>query len=482
MNVLGARWIAETPHAPALRLAGRTWTWAQVDEDARAWCRRFAQLGLAAGDRVGILAQNAPETVFAVHAAARSGITLALLNTRLTRKEWADQLRRTRCKRAFVGPELADVELGIPSEPLRCDVGAGAEVAAAPDPARPLVLLFTSGTTGKPKAAALSLGALIAHAEASAQHLGSAATDVHLCNLPLFHVGGLSMIFRTAQCGGTLVVHPRFDAELLLRDLEAERVTHLSLVATTLQRTLEALGGRPLVAPALVRVLLGGGPLPAPLREAALALGLPLLATYGLTEACSQVTTVPPHARGRAGASSGLPLPGVEVRIVDEQRRPLPPGSSGEIEVRSPGLMLGYDGDPAATAAALEGGWLRTRDLGTLDPEGWLTVHARRTDLILSGGENVYPAEIEAALLGIPGVRDAAVIGRADPKWGQVPVAALVLAPGAEVEAVRTQLEDRLARFKLPRELYTLPDLPRTASGKLIRDQLRARLGLAHDS
>jgi len=474
VNPLTEIWLQERPNSPALFFAERGWSWSELDAASRAVGAGLQARGLKIGDRVGVLAQNSADFAILVHAAARTGLSLVLLNTRLTETDWLDQLSRTRCRAVALGSEFALDTPGIPSlalDALRGDANSCRD--ADPDPNRPLALLFTSGTTGKPKAAMLSLGALRAHARASGQHLGQTLDDLHLCNLPLFHVGGLSMIFRAAACGGAVLLHERFDAPRVLADLAARPVTHLSLVSTTLARLLDALGDAPFPGKKLRVILIGGGPLPAPLRARALAKQLPMRHTYGLTESCSQVTT---ESELGDGASAGRPLPGVEVRIVDAERRVLALGEPGEIEVKSPGLMLGYDGDPSATTSALDSGWLRTRDLGTLDAQGHLTVHARRSDLILSGGENVYPAEIEAALLAIPGVVDAAVVGRDDATWGQVPIAGVVLANGAVPQSIDDALATRLPRFKRPRALVALPELPRNAMGKVDRAKLRALL------
>jgi O-succinylbenzoic acid--CoA ligase len=477
VNPLTVHALAHRPDATAMIFSGRQWSWRALDQSSARIAAHLAALGVQPGARIAVLAHNAPGVILLVHAAARLGATLVLLNTRLTVADWREQVQRADCMLGVLGPGFTDMGLQIPELTLDAlDLEAPPREDADPDPARPLALLYTSGTTGRPKGALLSLGALMAQARNTAAHLGSRPDDVHLCNLPLFHIGGLAMLFRTAESGSTLLLHERFDAAAVVRDLAEQQVSHLSLVATTLARVLEHAGPGVVRAPKLRVLPVGGGPLPAPLRRRAEAAGLQPLGTYGLTEACSQVTTVPPSERSEAGASSGRALPGMQVRIVDAQRAPLPPGCAGEIEVRGTSLMLGYDGDPEATTATLADGWLRTRDLGTLDASGWLTVHARRTDLILSGGENVYPAEIEAALLGIAGVRDAGVIGRDDATWGQVPVAGVVLDAGVSLEEIRRALLPQLARYKQPRDLVALPELPRNAAGKLDRQRLRALL------
>ena len=331
-------------------------------------------------------------------------------------------------------------------------------------------VLFTSGTTGQPKGARLPQRAFLASAAASRANLGATGEERWLCNLPLFHVGGLAMAVRCALDGSALVLHRRFDAEATARALSTEGVTHASLVARTLELTLDA-GA---TAGALRAVLLGGGPLPAELAARARARGLPVLQTYGLTEACSQVATERP---GEAdGTTAGPALPGLSVRVCHPDGTLVQPGEGGEIQVQGPTLMAGYLDEPQATARALADGWLRTGDVGAQDGLGRLRVLARRTDLILSGGENVYPAEVEAVLASHPGVSEAVVVGRSDAAWGEVPVAAVVLRPGAGAEGLVEWLRERLAGFKVPREVVAVQALPRTAAEKVDRAAVRRTL------
>jgi len=275
------------------------------------------------------------------------------------------------------------------------------------------------------------------------------AASSYLCNLPLFHVGGIATAVRCAVAGAQLVLHPRFDAAAAAEAL-GSGVTHASLVAATLQRLLEVRDR----FPATVRaVLVGGGPAPAELLARARAAGLPVLHTYGLTEAASQVTAERPGDAD--GATAGWPLPGAEVRIVE-----------GEIEVRGPTMMLGYLGEPPLR------GWFRTGDLGELDARGRLVVHARREDLIVSGGENVYPAEVEAALLSHPDVADCAVLPWPDGQLGQVGCAAVVLRRPVGEGELREHCRARLAGFKVPRRFTIVDALPRNAAGKADRPAL----------
>ena len=262
----------------------------------------------------------------------------------------------------------------------------------------------------------------------------------------------------------------RFDPVAVDRALERDGITHVSLVPTMLGRLLELRGPRP-APPTLRCVLVGGGPLPEPLLARALDRGFPLAPSYGLTEATSQVATQTPEETARRREVAARPLPGVALRIVDDAGALCPPDVAGEIVVRTPARMAGYLNLPEASARALRDGWLHTGDVGLLTPDGRLRVLDRRSDLVVSGGENVYPAEVEAALLAHPDVAEAAVVGAPDPDLGQRVVAAVVLRAGAErdPEALRRFCRTRLAGFKVPRAVRFLAALPRTGSGKVLR-------------
>jgi len=324
-----------------------------------------------------------------------------------------------------------------------------------PAPADPLAILFTSGTTGRAKGAVLPAAAFAAAADASAQNLGWRDDDRWLLALTPAHVGGLSILVRCLRARRAVVVGP-VTPETIAR----HRATLVSLVPTQAQRLLDS-GWTP--PPHLRALLLGGGPAAPAFLGAADDRCWPVLTTYGLTETCAQVTTQRPGTRNRGERGAGPPLPGVRVRI----------SAAGTIQVGGPTLMRGY---LRGAAPFTDDGWLDTGDLGRLDDEGNLHVLARRTDLIVSGGENVYPAEVEAALLEIPGVAGACVFGVADELWGQVVCAALVCdGPGPDDAELRAHLDARLAGFKRPRHIARLDALSVGGSGKLDRAATAAR-------
>jgi O-succinylbenzoic acid--CoA ligase len=466
----------DNPAGDALVHAGTTLDYARLDAEVRRMSSVLLARGLRTGQRIAVLANNGAGVVLLVHAAARARLPLVLLNARLTAAELVPQLVLSRPALVVADASLRDRVEGpvLTIDELTREASWSAPLGgpASIDPAAPHTVLFTSGTTGSPKAAVLAAGAHLASARASNALLSFGRGSRYLCTLPLFHVGGLSIVVRCALAGAALLLEERFDAEVAARALGAG-ATHASLVAATLARTLDARGAAPF--PETVRaVLIGGGPTPAALLARAAGAGLSVLQTYGLTEAASQVCTERP---GEAdGATSGPPLPGTLVRIVDAEGQTMPALAAGEIEVRGPTLFGGYLDDAQATAAALRDGWLRTRDLGTLDERGRLTVHARRSDLIVSGGENVYPAEVEAVLLSHPDVLEAAVLGRSHPIWGQVVIAVLALRACASLSppALEAFCRARLAPFKIPREFHRVAELPRTATGKVDRRNLAA--------
>jgi o-succinylbenzoate---CoA ligase len=326
---------------------------------------------------------------------------------------------------------------------------------------RPAAILFTSGTTGMPKGAVLTHGNFAASAWASRAVLRTGPGDRWLACLPMFHVGGLALLFRAAFDRFDLEMHDTFEPDAVAEALASGRITHASLVARMLEKLL-ATSGQPF-SPHLRAILVGGGPAPEPLLAEARARGLPVLRTYGLTEACSQAATQRP---GDADPTCGPPLPGTEITIdaLDDG------GGVGEILIRGPTVMAGYLGEEPLH------GWLRTGDIGRLDKHGRLLVLDRRTDLLVTGGENVYPAEVEAALAAHPAVEEACVIGLPDPTWGHRVCAVIRLRSPAAPDEIFRHCREHLAPFQVPREVLFVPEpLPRTAAGKIRRAEVRER-------
>lgn len=450
----------EAPGRPALIVAGVAHPFAEIAARARRLGAALAAEGVGPGARVALVAKNGLDTALGVYALLDLGATLVPIHPRLTPSEAGALL-------ADAAPGLVLREEGLASL-LRAEVAPEPGRAPEPEPEHgALAMVYTSGTTGRPKGAVLSRGAFVAAAAASAQNLGWTDDDRWLCAMPVCHVGGMSILTRCLLARRAVILEPRFDPDAVLVAIRRDHATLLSVVPTMLEALLErdAAG----VLARLRAVLVGGAGAPFALIEECGRRGVPALTTYGLTEACSQVTVQRPSSPYRPERGSGVPLPGTEVRIDRE----------GHIRVRGPTLMDGYfrGPDEAPDPAVDAEGWLDTGDLGELGPGGVLHVHARRSDLIVTGGENVYPVEVEERLATLPGVRRALVFGVPDARWGQIVAAALELAPGAEIDALAGPAAAILAPHKRPRLACAVDALPLTGSGKLDRSRAVERHG-----
>jgi O-succinylbenzoic acid--CoA ligase len=472
---------ASAPGSTAVVEPGRTWSYGALDAHADAQAAGLVAADVVPGDRLVLLATPSASAIALLAAAGRIGACVAPLGTTLTAPELS-------AAGVVIGPRLAvhDTEhlegaraLGVPTVLLET-LGAGIAGAAGRktdlDLEAPAVAILTSGTTGRPKAAVLSQASMAASATAWSAALPE-ATGWVLC-LGLAHVAGLGVAWRAIGAGVPLRVIPEFEVGPVLDALGYPHASHVSLVPTQLARLLDADAQGLGPGQANLRaVLLGGAPIPSELVARARAAGWPVVPTYGLTEAGSGVSALATGDVAAHPGSAGRPLPGVGIRIAD----PAADGT-GEIQVRTPAVFSGYLGRPEAAAAAFEAdGWLRTGDAGRIDADGFLHVLDRRDDLIVSGGENVFPAEVEAVLAGHPGIAEAGVAGRPDPAWGAVPVASVVPRPGAPVPddaELRAFCRARLAPYKVPTAFFVVESLPRTGSGKLRRSELRAALAV----
>jgi o-succinylbenzoate---CoA ligase len=434
---------------------GASRSYAELYAASRRGARALAARGVSPGDRVAIALPPGSAFAETFHACLLLGAVAVPLDLRLGEAERA---------------HICDGVSLVVSETLTAEPHAGAKPdfpldGTHHDLAAVAAVIHTSGTTSTPRPIELTYGNFLWSALGSAvaldvrrSHRSANGLDPRerwLCALPVSHVGGLSILVRSAIYATTAVVHPRFDTELVLRALRTRKITLVSLVSTTLARLLDAGLERPA---ALRCALTGGGPVPEALIERAREAGVPVNCTYGLTEACSQVTT------------GGPSLFCTRLRIDGASERPAGAGGTepqiGEIMVSGPTVAPGSR-DPD--------GWLHTGDLGSLDERGFLSVTGRVADTIVSGGENVAPAEVEAVLESHPDVLEAAVLGRPDPTWGEAVAAIVVPRPGAAVEgaSLRAYCAERLARYKVPKQLdFTGESLPRTASGKLLRRNL----------
>jgi len=494
---LGAR-VAATPECTAVvdAATGEAWTYADLDTEVADLAGRLAGVGVGPGDRVPLLLHTSVDAVRAVHAVLRLGATLVPLSPDLAPDELARRLGVVGADHLVCGPDTEAAALDAVGavddrsvDPVSIDAGGRVpsidahDSVTIPDPERrpdeAVLVMFTSGTTGPAKAVRLTKRNLRSSAVASAFRLGVLPGDRWLCSLPIHHMGGLAPVLRSALYGTAVVVQEGFDAGRTARATREHDATGVSLVPTMLRRVFDA-DAR--LSDSLRFVLLGGAAASEDLIAACAERGVPVYPTYGTTETASQIATATPDEAFERPDTVGHPLQGTEVRIVGEDGTERPPGEIGEIAVSGPTVTPGYlGGDGAAFRRDdFRTGGLRTGDLGYRDEAGRLYVVGRADDVIVTGGENVRPGEVEATLREHPAVRDAAVVGLDDPEWGERVAALVVLADteGDPVEAgeLRAFCRKRLAGFKTPKTVRIADALPRTASGTVDREAVRERL------
>jgi fatty-acyl-CoA synthase len=486
---------AFTPNKGAIRFQGRTITYAglatRIAQAARALKSR---LGVGRGDRVAILAANHPDYLVLLYACARVGAMLVPLNWRLAVPEQVFILSDASVKAVVVEEAFAAVAapltqalpdvhvIGLDFAPGGASfddlLASGRGDGRNPhiDLSCPFLVVYTSGTTGHPKGAVLRQEALVWNA-AMSQHLHGLTADDHVLTvLPLFHVGGLNIQTTPAlQIGATVTIHPRFAPDATLAAFAADKPTLTVLVPATIAALIQHPRWNDAELSSLRAVTTGSTIVPQPLIDAVTARGVPVLQVYGSTETCPIAIYTRLGGDLSRGNSTGLPGLYCEARVVDERGREVPHGTAGELVVRGPNVFFEYWGNEAATTEALRNGWYYTGDIATRDADGYFMIHDRKKNMIISGGENIYPAEVERVLSEHPAVAEAAVIGRPDPKWQEVPVAYVVRHAGVAVdaEALTRHVGEQLARFKIPREIIFVDDLPRNALGKVQHFRLK---------
>lgn len=499
-NIL--RRCALTPALPALSFEGHTLDYAAFGARIRLFAGALRRAGVNRGDRVGFLGANHPAFLESLYAAAAIGAIFVPLNFRLTGTELAyiigdagvhtllvddprlpviEGIRPSLCCRHYVA-----VESPAQGWTSLAEFAAGAVPLAQPEPVGmqdTALIMYTSGTTGRPKGAMLTHGNFFwnnVNSRFSPENMG---TQVSLTCAPLFHIGGLNVTTMiTFQTGGHVVLLRNFDPGQVLEAIAAYRVqTMFGAPAMFL-----FMAQHPDFATSdlsSIEVLVGGGaPVPELLIRIYKARGVKLCQGYGLTETAPFATFLGSRWIESKPGSAGLPPLYGEVRVVDAGNRPLPAGEKGEVCVRAPNVMRGYWNRPEATREAIDPeGWFHTGDIGYFDEEGFLFLCDRVKDMVITGGENVYPAEVEGVLCEHPAIAEVAVIGLPDEKWGEAVTAVARLHDGAELtlQDLRAFAGERLARYKLPLRLHLVPELPRNPAGKVLKYQLRARFAEA---
>ena len=488
---------ASAPDKAAIRFGGAVLSYAalaqRIGEAARAL---ESQLGVSRGDRVAILSANHPDYLVLLYACARLGAMLVPVNWRLAVPEQLYILRDADVKALVV--EQAFAQLGEPLAAALPDVrvvglddfipGGGMSFLTLlqgagggghgdnVDTTSPLLIVYTSGTTGHPKGAVLRQEALVANA-AMSQHMHDMTAQDHVLTvLPLFHVGGLNIQTTPAlHLGATVTLHPRFAPEATLDAIAHDKPTLTVLVPATIQAMIEHPRWERTNLDSLRAVSTGSTQVPQRLVEAFTQRGTPVLQVYGSTETSPVAVYTRLSGDWRRPGSTGLPGLLCEARVVDDHGDEVPAGTAGEVVVRGPNVLAEYWNNPKATAETLREGWYHSGDIGVRDADGHFFIHDRKKNLIISGGENIYPAEVERVLGQHAAVADAAVIGRADDKWQEVPVAYIVPKPGAAPDPMEIErfCLGQLARYKVPREFVFVDTLPRNAMGKVQHFRLK---------
>jgi len=496
---------AERPDKVALICDDRTLTYGELDTESCRVAQALLDAGVGSQDRVGFIGKNIPEYFTLTYGAAKVNAVPVAVNWRLAPPEMAYILDNAEAKVVLVEGEFLDHldKMELPRDPLIIEVGgsgthtsydAWIEGRSTDDPNAPSDLddtgaqLYTSGTTGLPKGAELSNRNFDAIIEPVSAMLGVNADSVMLHILPMFHIGGSGVANVGLFNGATNVVHRDVDPGRIFADIPKHQVTAAFMVPALLQVLPMIPGASDVDFSSLQTILYGASPITEEALVASMALlKCPHAQVYGLTETTGVVTLLLPQDHDPGGPranllrSAGKPIDGVELRIVDDAGNDQPTGEVGEIWVRTHQNLKGYWRNPDATAEAFpEGrdedglGWFRTGDAGYMD-DGYLFIHDRVKDMIVSGGENVYPAEIENAIVSHPGVADVAVIGIPSERWGESPLALIVAAEGADPtqEEIIAHCAERLARFKLPAAVERIDEIPRNPSGKILKVELR---------
>ncbi|MGB3847312.1 MAG: fatty acid--CoA ligase [Sphingopyxis sp.] len=493
-----AHWAADRPARVALREEDRVFTYADLDDLTAKVASALFAAGLRKGDRIAWIGKNSDLYFLLFFGAARAGIVMAPIGWRLSPAEWAYVLNDTGAKILFTGPgfDAAAQQLAgkLEHDPLILGAAeARARIAATPragfegaGPDDAVLQLYTSGTTGNPKGAVLSNRNLFALRRNSSDldipYTKWDDDEAVLVAMPCAHIGGTGLGIMALGAGLPGIILAEFNPEGVFDAVEHHGVTRFFIVPAALQMLLLHPRCAETDFSRLKYILYGAAPIPLELlRQCIKMFGAQFIQAYGMTETTGTICMLPPEDHDPEGnarmRSAGKPLPGVEIRILGDEGQELPVGEVGEVVTRSSNNMLEYWNLPEATAKTMTAdGWIHTGDAGYLDADGYLYIHDRMKDMIISGGENVYPAEVESAIFGHPAVQEVAVIGIPDAKWGETVKAVVVPKPGMSIDEgdIIAWARERIAAFKAPRSVDVIEALPRNASGKILRKDLRA--------
>ncbi|MGJ7920334.1 o-succinylbenzoate--CoA ligase [Neobacillus sp. LXY-4] len=480
-----------TPSRPAVIFDDVTFSFQEVYEKVLITSGQLASVSIKKGQFVGVLLKNHLDTVVILYALQMLRATAVILNNRLSDEEIAWQLHDSKSTALISEESFSSTIASLQAKQPLYSIWTKQQIFSMEPVTFPIrdeynledicTIMYTSGTTGFPKGVIQTYDNHWWSAIGSALNLGLNDDDCWLCTVPLFHISGYSILMRSLVYGIPIVLHQGFDERRVLTDIQKHKVTIMSVVTTMLTRMVNELGNNRI--PAHFRcMLLGGGPAPLSLLEDCAKIGIPVFQTYGMTETSSQIVTLLPENSLNKLGSAGKPLFPAQLKIVDADGLELAPVQEGEIIVKGPNVTQGYLYRETENAIKIRNGWLHTGDIGYVDEDGFLYVLDRRADLIISGGENIYPAEIEGVLLLHEGIVDAGVIGIEDEQWGQVPVAFVVAKELIELSEadIISFCQHKLAKYKVPKKIIFIDELPRNAANKLLRRNLRDQLERGH--
>lgn len=490
-------WAAKRPNGIAIREEDRCLTYAGLGEYTSRVASTLLAQGLRKGDRIAWIGKNSDLYFLLFYGAARAGIVMAPIGWRLSPTEWAYILNDTKAKIVFTGSGFEAVAKRlaekleynptmIDADQARVLIERSAPAAFPPSlPSEAVLQLYTSGTTGNPKGAVLSNRSLFALSKISNDvdmpYLKWEEDEAALIAMPCAHIGGTGLGITALIAGIPSVILTEFSPDGVFDAVEQHGVTRFFMVPAALQMLLMHPRCADIDYSQLKYIIYGAAPIPLELlRQCIKVFGTQFVQAYGMTETTGAVCMLPPEDHDPEGnprmRSAGKPLPGVEINIIGADGKAMPSGEVGEVITRSSNNMLGYWNLPDATAQTMTSdGWIRTGDAGYLDDDGYLFIHDRIKDMIITGGENVYPAEVESAIFGHPAVQEVAVIGIPDPQWGETVKAVVVARPGTSIDetSIIAWARERIASFKCPRSVDVVDALPRNASGKILRKDLR---------
>ncbi|CAM3857341.1 o-succinylbenzoate--CoA ligase [Aeromicrobium ponti] len=470
-----------TPERPAIYFSGVTYSFSEVYKRAYTIAGQLQALELQRGQYAGVLLRNHVDTAFILLALQLIDVKAVILNNRLTAEELIWQMNDSQSAYLLTERAFEEVSQNITNsvpavsailkEKLFESSYTDPEIAEEISLDEVCTVMYTSGTTGNPKGVLQTYGNHWWSAIGSALNLGLSENDSWLCTVPLFHISGYSILMRSIVYGMKIVLFESFDEKKAIDAIHSGKVTIMSVVSTMLTRIADELREEKL--PDFFRcMLLGGGPAAKSLLEICKAKDIPVYQTYGMTETSSQIVTLAPEYSFSKLGSAGKPLFPSQLKIVAANGQNANPDEAGEIFVKGPNVTKGYLNREEETSKRIKDGWLSTGDIGYLDTEGFLYVLDRRSDLIISGGENIYPAEIEGVLVSHPSIADAGVIGMKDDVWGEVPVA-FVAGEVLDEEEITQYCLGKLAKYKVPKRILQIDKIPRNASKKILRRKLR---------